>query len=367
MVSAFGTGFSEPIQGNTPLSTDLAADSVHTLLPLPITTIASFLRIGGRGQQRVVKKRQGVCTRRREHLFEGLAHPREPLHPLPQLAQRAQRGLRAATPVKERVDVLHDVAQCTSLGQATREVPKPLAFRWRQSACDEHKAVVEYLTDFLLHRCALTRHTAGRFVCGRRSATPQRGCGRGQAGALCGHRFHDPLGQVLDDMEGAELMAHLTKDRADRFGIQRRAIGRAPLECEGAIIHRRLEAPQKDGEVVMSGIVIEDRRAHPFVLPIVDGREHTGGPLREFIGRHVARKRRKRPVQKRAVPLPLRLFFPPPPSTAAGWHRGQTRGGRATDASWRGGKGGRLRPPGVPPSGSHDEYHDCLGGLSQTD
>jgi len=39
--------------------------------------------------------------------------------------------------------VLHDVAQFTQLGQATRDAHKPLAFRWRQSAFDEQKAVLE--------------------------------------------------------------------------------------------------------------------------------------------------------------------------------------------------------------------------------
>jgi len=41
-------------------------------------------------------------------------------------------------------------------------------------------------------------------------------------------------------MEGAELMAHSTKDLADRFGIQRRAIGRDPLEFQVSIIQSRL-------------------------------------------------------------------------------------------------------------------------------
>jgi hypothetical protein len=68
-----------------------------------MTTIASLDRIGGRRQQRVIKKRQGFFKMRREDLLEGLANPREPLDPLPQLFQLAQGGLRAATPVKQRL------------------------------------------------------------------------------------------------------------------------------------------------------------------------------------------------------------------------------------------------------------------------
>src|SRR5882672_6614872 len=185
--------------------------------------------------------------------------------------------------------------------------------------------------------------------------------------ALFRHRCQDPLRQFLEDMEGTKLMGHFSKNLADRFGIERRAIGRDPLEDKGAIRQRRLEAPQKDDDVVMLWIVIEDRREHPFVLPIVDGREHTGGPLIEFISCHVAREGLKRPVQKRTVHLPLRLFSPQPPSNSGGWQRAQRRGDRATDAHWRDGKASRLRLPVVPPVGSPDACNDCREGRHQTD
>src|SRR6266566_3552197 len=84
------------------------------------------------------------------------------------------------------------------------------------------------------------------------------------------------------------------------------------------------QTPQKSRDVVMSGLVIEHLVEHPFLLPIVDDCKHTVRPLIEFIGRHVARKRRKCPVQNRAVHLPVRLFFPQPPSNAAGWQKAQT-------------------------------------------
>ena len=101
-----------------------------------MTTIASLDRIGGRRQQRVIKKRQGFFKMRREDLLEGLANPREPLDPLPQLFQLAQGGLRAATPVKQRLDVFDDLAQCAPMRQATRDVHEPLTFARLQSAFD---------------------------------------------------------------------------------------------------------------------------------------------------------------------------------------------------------------------------------------
>ena len=56
-MTGFGTGFSDHIQGNTPLYTDLTANPVHTLLHLAMVTIASLYGIGGRWQQLIIKKR----------------------------------------------------------------------------------------------------------------------------------------------------------------------------------------------------------------------------------------------------------------------------------------------------------------------
>src|SRR6266705_3743860 len=108
----------------------------------------------------------------------------------------------------------------------------------------------------------------------------------------------------------------------------------------------------------MVGIVIEDGIENALILPIVDDREHTVGPLIELISRHVARKRRKCPVQKRAVHLPVRLFFPRPRSNFGWWQKTQTRGDRATGASWRGDTARHLQPPGAPPAGSPDGCSD---------
>jgi hypothetical protein len=106
LLSAFGSRFSEHIQSNATLYTDLAADPVHTLLHLPVAAIATFHRIGGRGQQRVVEQCQGFFQMRREDLFSGLANPGEPVDPLPQLLQLAQGRLRPATPVTQRIKAL---------------------------------------------------------------------------------------------------------------------------------------------------------------------------------------------------------------------------------------------------------------------
>ena len=164
VVSAFGTGFSEHIQGNTPLSTDLAAHPVHALLPRPMTTIATLHGVGGGGPQRVIKPCQGVFTMRRADLCYGVAHPRAPLDPLPQLLQRAQCGRRVATPVKPRVAGLHDLAQCAPMRQATRAGQAPCVCARLQSTFDAHQALLEPGTDVLWYRWAFAGRAAGRLV-----------------------------------------------------------------------------------------------------------------------------------------------------------------------------------------------------------
>ena len=110
VASAFGTGFSDHVQGDTTFSTDLATDPVDTLLHLTMTPIAPLHRIGGRRQQRIVKKRQGFFKMRREDFLSGLANPREPPHPLTHLLALAQGRMCPATSVKQRGDMVHDLA-----------------------------------------------------------------------------------------------------------------------------------------------------------------------------------------------------------------------------------------------------------------
>ena len=77
----------------------------------------------------------------------------KPFDPLAQLLQLAQGRLRPATPVKQRVDVLHDLAQFAQMRQATGDVQEPLAFAWLQTTFDKQKAILEHVTDFGLdHR-----------------------------------------------------------------------------------------------------------------------------------------------------------------------------------------------------------------------
>src|SRR5262249_35662830 len=124
---------------------------------------------------------------------------------------------------------------------------------------------------------------------------------------------------------------------------------------------------QKDGDVRMRGIMIEHGIENPLVLSIVNDRQHTVGPLLELVCRHIARKRRQRPVQKGAVHLSVGLFFPRPRPSSGGCRRAQTPSAHATGDSWWGDTVCRLPPLSAPPTGSPDGCNDSQARLNRTD
>src|SRR5215471_9307512 len=74
VLTAFGVGFTPHIQGQAGTDLCLRPHSVDTLLHLAIAPVAPLHRIRGRGQQRIVQKRQGLFQGRGKELFEGFAH-----------------------------------------------------------------------------------------------------------------------------------------------------------------------------------------------------------------------------------------------------------------------------------------------------
>ena len=215
---------------------------------------------------------------------------------------------------------------------------------------------------------------ARRRLFGLRAPPGHLGLGVRQAAAFDSNYAEHALGELLQDMEGANLMCHVAKDRADRSSwwhtrVLIILIGyvRFPFESQVALRQCRLQPSQKGSDVRMSGLVIEHGIENPLVLSIVDDRQYTVWPLIELVCRHRARKRRQRPVQKRAVHLPVRLFFPRPLPSSVACRIAQTPGGHATGASWCGDTACRLPPLSAPPTGSPDGGNDSRARLNRTD
>ena len=167
LVPSCALGFAPHIERNAGRDLLLGAHTIDTLLHLAIAPIAPFHRIRGRGEQFVIEKRQGFFQIGREHLFEGLANPLEARHPLPQLLELGNRCLRPATPVKQGVQVIHDLPQLPQVRQPSGDVQEPLAFAPFQAPFDKQVAILEQVTDFLVDRFTFAS-TAARFLIVRR-------------------------------------------------------------------------------------------------------------------------------------------------------------------------------------------------------
>jgi hypothetical protein len=175
------------------------------------------------------------------------------------------------------------------------------------------------------------------------TATSQLWGAGGQSLSELGDGGEDRLVHFLDDMEGAELMRHRTEDRGDRLGIQRRAVGRDPLEDQAARLQGLMEAAEERLDVLGGRIAVEDPVGEPLEGAVVDDREDAERAVIQLIGGDVAREVRQRPVEVVGRDPPLRLFPPRPRPSSGSWRRGRTRGDRARGSNWRCDRASRPR------------------------
>jgi site-specific DNA recombinase len=108
LLAPFALGFSPHVERNSGFDLILRADTVNALLHLPITPIATFHRIGGRGEPFVIEKGQGLLQGRRIEFLQRLAQMLEPAQALPQFGEFVERRLRPASSIEQCVDVLHE-------------------------------------------------------------------------------------------------------------------------------------------------------------------------------------------------------------------------------------------------------------------
>ena len=111
LLTPFALGFSPHVECNSCLYLLVSAHTVNTFLHFAITTIASFDRIRGRGQQVVIKKGQGFLQGWRIELLQRLAQMLEPVEALPPFGELIERRLRPAPSIEQGIDLLHELTQ----------------------------------------------------------------------------------------------------------------------------------------------------------------------------------------------------------------------------------------------------------------
>lgn len=205
----------------------------------------------------------------------------------------------------------------------------------------EQVAVLEQIADLLLDPPLTAGGTPGRL---RGGTTPRQLGGRGrQALAQLGHSTEHRLGDFLEDVEGAKLMRHSTEDGGDRLRIQRRAVGRDPLEGQAPRLQGRVESAEERLDVLVGRVVIENLVDDPLEGAVIDDREDAEGSVIQFIGSDVAREVRQGPVEVIGVDPSRRLFPPRPRPSSGSWRRGRTHGALARGSNWRGDTASRPR------------------------
>ena len=76
-----------------------------------------------------------------------------------------------------------------------------------------------------------------------------------------------------DGVERAELMGHIAEDCGDRLGVQRRAVGRDPLEDQAARLQGGPEAAEERLDIAVGRVVAEDLVGEPLEGAVVNDRE----------------------------------------------------------------------------------------------
>jgi hypothetical protein len=99
LLTAFGVGFTPPIQRQARTDLRLPPHPVDTLLPLAIAPVAPLHRMRGGGQQFVIEKREGFVQRGGKEFLQGLTHLGEPQEPTPPFGEFAQSGLGPTAPI----------------------------------------------------------------------------------------------------------------------------------------------------------------------------------------------------------------------------------------------------------------------------
>ena len=138
-------------------------------------------------------------------------------------------------------------------------------------------------------------------------------------------------------------MRHLTEDRGDRLGIQRRTVGRDPLEGQPPRRQTGLETAKERLDIDVGRVVVEDLIEEPLEGPVVDDREDAKWAVIELVVGDVAREVRQCPVEVGGVDPSRRLFPPRPRPSSGSLRRGRTRGALARGSNWRSDKAGRPR------------------------
>ena len=108
MATGTGSCLAEQVKRQAFINMRMRPNAVDTFLHLAMAAVAALDGIGGGRQQPVIEKGQRLVDIGRKERLQGLADLGKALDPLPQAGEFGQGSGRAAAPVKELVDLIHN-------------------------------------------------------------------------------------------------------------------------------------------------------------------------------------------------------------------------------------------------------------------
>ena len=88
----------------------------------------------------------------------------------------------------------------------------------------------------------------------------------------------------------ADLMRHRTEDCGDRLGVQRRAVGRDPLDGQPACLQGLAEAAEECLNIDWGRVAVQDVVEQPFEGAVIDDRQDTERAVIQLVGGNVPRE-----------------------------------------------------------------------------
>jgi hypothetical protein len=218
LLPAFSLRFTPHIQRHAGTNLRLCAHAVDLLLPLAIAPVAPFHGMRGGRPQLVVETCQGLFQRGCKALLACLPQRGEPQEPTPPSVSFVQSRLGPTAPIKQGVDLGHELTQRSQLREAPGDPPPRLPFAWAQGTLHEEMPIrvqvdALWCEPFFLAGCSL-RCRGARTPCGPFGLLGRETLAR--AGYSTQHRF-DHLGE---DMKRTDLMRNPMKDLRSGWRIE---------------------------------------------------------------------------------------------------------------------------------------------------
>ena len=241
--------------------------AIDALLHFAMSTVPAFDGIGGRGEQLVVEKSEGLVEIRGEQFVQCLADPLKTTHAASELGEFGPRCIGAAASVKQAVHFIHDFPEGAKLRLTTGNPTQRGLFRRSQLMLNEQmpafKQIGDLAGDSLLGARGSFRSPRGR------ASSRELWHLRGQLLTDLGHRAQHGFGQFCDHVKFTDLVRDCAENLGNRPRIQGRTVCRDSPQRQAPRLQGGAKPHEERRDVGLFGAVIENLVQHPLERPVI--------------------------------------------------------------------------------------------------